>query len=94
MQWFGALPEALLGCLLWDDARAFKSDAIGGRKRKGESFRYLAWFGSAGATIEAADKLPVEADIASLGCSQVFGDDLMETRQAVKGNGRIGMVLG
>src|SRR4051812_16416386 len=31
-----ALPDAQWGCLLWDDARAFKSDAIGSRKKKGE----------------------------------------------------------
>ncbi len=30
-----ALPDAQWGCLLWDDARAFKSDAIGSRKKKG-----------------------------------------------------------
>ncbi|WP_292626901.1 hypothetical protein [Mesorhizobium sp.] len=37
------MPEALSGCLLWDDARAFKSDAIGGRKRKREIFE--VWHG-------------------------------------------------
>src|SRR6266542_2441687 len=91
---FRALPEALWGCLLWDDARAFKSDAIGGRKRKAEYLRYFLANRSTGAMVEAAQKFPVKADITPFGGAQMFRDDLVETRQMVKGNGGIGMVLG